>query len=59
MPPSLDLYVDRGKVPWPEPVGASTLPGALVASSLQDRDFEVGEALNLLKGMVLARRQTG
>jgi len=26
---------------------------------LQDRDFEVGEALNLLKGMVLARRQAG
>ena len=24
---------------------------------LQDRDFEVGEALNLLKGMVIARRQ--
>ena len=29
------------------------------AERLQDRDFEVGEALNLLKGMVLARRQTG
>ena len=24
---------------------------------LQDRDFEIGEALNLLKGMVIARRQ--
>ncbi len=28
-----------------------------VAERLQDRDFEIGEALNLLKGMVLARRQ--
>ncbi len=27
------------------------------AERLQDRDFEVGEALNLLKGMTLARRQ--
>ena len=27
------------------------------AELLQDRDFEVGEALNLLKGMVIARRQ--
>ena len=32
---------------------------AVQAERLQDRDFEVGEALNLLKGMVLARRQTG
>jgi carboxyl-terminal processing protease len=30
---------------------------AVPAERLQDRDFEIGEALNLLKGMVIARRQ--
>ena len=41
-PPRLRVYVDRGKVPWPAPAEghASSLPGALIAASLQDRDFE-------------------
>ena len=39
-PCSLRAYVDKGKVPWPEAAGGSQLPGALVAASLQDRDFQ-------------------
>jgi len=39
-PPSLRVYLDRGKVAWPEPPDGSALPGALIAPSLQDRDFE-------------------
>ena len=40
-PPALPCYVDQGKVPWPAPEGSasSNLPGALIAPSLQDRDF--------------------
>jgi len=40
-PPTMRVYVDRGKVPWPEPPpgSASSLPGALIAPALQDHDF--------------------
>ena len=41
--PTLPVYVDRGKVPFVESHSsvrpASKMPGALVAPSLQDRDF--------------------
>ena len=36
---------------------SETVDETTVAERLQDRDFEIGEALNLLKGMVIARRQ--
>ena len=41
-PATLPVYVDGGKVPWPAGSGtlSSRLPGALVAPSLQDRDFQ-------------------
>ena len=47
-PARMPVYVDKGKVPWPIDTEGSTLPGALVAASLQDRDFEpleVGDPL--------------
>ena len=41
LPSSLSLYVDQGKVAWPDAEGpASLLPDSLIAPSLQDRDFE-------------------
>ena len=36
---------------------SETVDETTVAERLQDRDFEIGEALNLLKRMVIARRQ--
>ena len=40
-PPTLPVYIDRGKVPFVNARDpASRLPAALVARSLQDRDFE-------------------
>ena len=41
-PLTMPLYLDQGKVPFVTPslVEGSALPGALVARSLQDRDFE-------------------
>ena len=54
-PATLPVYVDRGKVPWPSASSGSSsrLPGALVAPSLQDRDFEplrVGEPMFVTPG---------
>ena len=39
-PRSLRVFADQGKVAWPEAAPGSKLPGALIAPSLQDRDFE-------------------
>lgn len=57
-PPSkLSVYVDRGKIPWPDSDDPNALPGALVVPSLQDRDFEplkVGDPMFVkLDGSVL------
>lgn len=54
-PATLPAYVDNGKVPWPSASGSlsSRLPGALVAPSLQDRDFQplkVGEPMFVTPG---------
>jgi len=54
-PATLPVYVDGGKVPWPAGSGSlsSRLPGALVAPSLQDRDFQplrVGEPMFVTPG---------
>lgn len=40
-PPKLRVFVDQGKMPWPDAGGESSLPGALIVPTLQDRDFEV------------------
>ena len=34
------VFHDEGKIPWEEGDVGSALPGALIAASVQDRDFE-------------------
>jgi succinylglutamate desuccinylase len=37
--PTLQVYVDKGKVPWGAGPPGSSLPGSIVHPSLQDRDY--------------------
>lgn len=38
--PTIDVYVDKGKVPWASGPPTSSLPGSVVHPSLQDRDYD-------------------
>lgn len=38
-PATIDVYADKGKVPWEAAAPGSRLPGSIVHPSLQDRDF--------------------